>query len=118
MTVSDFPVDHTDLNHLREQWRLAALEHCRLDDAASRLEEGRSIKLAGLVLSYVENGSSVAKAQLEAKVSQDWRTYVRAMHDARRAANDAKIDMQNKDRMYWQQYQSENNQRHEFKMTR
>lgn len=109
--------NYPDLNELREQWRLAALEAVKLDDAASRMEEGRSIRLAELILAHVEAGMSIAKATLVVKASDEWKRYVRAMHDYRRAANDAKIEAQNADRRYWAQNNSEADQRAEMRMT-
>jgi hypothetical protein len=109
--------NYPDLNELRETWRLAALEAARLDDAASRMEEGRSIRQTELILALVEKGTSITKATLMVKASEEWRRYVKAMYDCRRAANDGKIEAQNADRRYWSQVGSEADQRAEMRMT-
>jgi len=113
-----FQVDPGDRDHLRETWRLAALEWSRLEDVASRLEEGRRIVIAEIELELIEAGERVTHAERKARTSDRWRSYLRSMHDARRAANDAKIAMQNADRVYWSHATHEANERAEKRMSR
>lgn len=116
--MKDFPIDPNDTDQLREGWRLLAREWSRLEDAAARLEEGRGIVLSEETLARMMKGLSKAQAELEAKVCDRFRHYVRTMHDARRAANDAKIEMQNADRLYWSRNNAEAQMRAEMRMTR
>lgn len=113
-----FPTDPGDRDHLRETWRLAALEWSRIEDAASRLEEGRQIVLAEEVLALVEAGEKVTTAERMARTSERFKSYVRTMHDARKAANDARIEMQNCDRIYWSHATHEANERAEKRLSR
>lgn len=106
-----------DRDALREQWRLAALEWSRIEDAASRLEEGRQIVLAEEVLALVEAGEPITRAEKIARTSERWKSYVRTMHDARKAANDARIERDNRDRIYWAHAAQEANARAEMKLT-
>ncbi len=82
------------------------------------MEEGRSIVQAEIVLEHVQAGESVARAQLSARTSERWRQYVRSMHDCRSAANQARIEMEDRNRRYWQQNNSEADQRSERRMSR
>ncbi len=116
--MSDFQPDKGNRDHLREQWRLLALQWSELEDAASRLEEGRSIVISEEVLKLTEGGMSYAQAERKARVSDRFKKYVHAMHDARKAANDAKIEMQNADRLYWHHATDEANQRAEMRLSR
>ena len=116
--MKDFTPEHDNLDHLREVWRVTAREHVRLEDAASRLEEGRSIVLAEEILKIVEQGVSKAQAELMARTGERFRHYIRTMHDARRAANDAKIERENADRLYWSRNNAEAQMRAEMRMTR
>lgn len=113
-----FPADPTDRDHLREQWRLSALEWSRLEDAASRLEEGRQMVLAEETLALIALGDRATTAEKKARVSDRFKQYVRTMHDARRDANDARIEMQNHDRLYWAHATHEANERAERKLSR
>lgn len=115
---NSFSPDPHDRDHLREQWRLAALEWAKLEDVASRMEEGRRIVLAEIELELVQAGMAVNKAERHARVSDRFKSYVRDMHAARKAANIAKIETENMNRIYWQHATSEANQRAEMRLSR
>lgn len=108
-----------DRDRLREQWRLAALEWSRAEDNASRLEEGRKLLLDDMTLRLVEGGEkSMALAEKKARVSEQFRGYLRKMHDARRIANDLKIEASAADRIYWDHNNREATERAERRMSR
>lgn len=113
-----FRPDSHNRDHLREQWRLAALEFNRLEDASSRLEEGRLTLLHRLTLEGTANGLPVTRAEREARTSDEYAAYVSAMHDARRQANDARVERDNCDRLYWANATSEAQQRAEMRLSR
>lgn len=81
------------------------------------MEEGRQIVLAEETLALVEAGEPITRAEKIARTSERWKSYVRTMHDARKAANDARIEMQNADRIYWAHATQEANARAEMKLT-
>jgi hypothetical protein len=105
-----------DRDHLREKWRLLALEWVSADDKASRAEEGRSIFLNELINSLIEGGQKKTDAERFARTSDAWKGYVRKMHELRRLANISRIEERNADRMYWEQVSHEANSRVERKM--
>lgn len=111
-------IHHQDRDRLREEWRLKALEWSAAEDMASRLEEGRGTVLARLTLGYVDAGYPVTKAEKIARTEDEYLEYVEAMHSARRVANDAKIERDNADRLYWHHATAEANQRAEMKLSR
>jgi len=90
-------------NHLSEVARVRELEFNALDDNASRLEEGRSILMAEMKINLVSSGAckSLTSAEDHARSSDQWKGYVRKMHDARRAANDAKAEWRKAERDYY-----------------
>lgn len=113
-----FAADPMDRDHLREQWRLAAFEWARVEDIASRLEEGRRIVIAEIELDLIEAGEKISTAERKARVSERFRHYARDMHAARKQANEARIEMQNADRLYWQHATNEANERAEKRLSR
>lgn len=116
--IQEVPRDPHDRDRLREEWRLLALEWSALQDKADRMDEGRKILLDELCLALAVDGTSVSKAEKEARTSEQFRGYLRRMHDAKKAANDARIAMQNADRLYWESVSSEANERVERRMSR
>jgi len=109
-----------DRDRLREMWRLAAAEWSAAEDNASRLEEGRKIIIDEMVLNLTEGDGAMAasKAERVARTSEQFKGYLRKMHDARRQANDARIAMQDADRRYWESVSVEANERAERRMSR
>lgn len=108
----------TDRDHLREQWRLAAMEWARAEDIASRMEEGRRVVMDQITLELVKAGDSVAKAEKVARTSERFLKYLKSMHDARKVANELRIQKENADRAYWEQVSVEAQSRAEMRMTR
>jgi hypothetical protein len=111
-------IHHHDRDRLREEWRLKALEWSAAEDMASRLEEGRATVLARLVLDFVDTGYPVSKAEKMARIEDEYTEYVNTMHQARRVANDARIERDNADRLYWHHATAEANQRAEMRLSR
>lgn len=108
--------DHKDRDRLREEWRLEALAWVEADDKASRAEEGRSIFLNELINGLIENGQKKTDAERIARTCDAWKSYLRKMHEMRRLANMARIEMQNRDRIYWESVSHEANARAERRM--
>lgn len=109
-----------DRNILLEEWRLAAQAWADAEHDASQREEGRSIVLNELVNALLKADGKLAAsaAERQARTSDQWKAYLRRMHDARHAANMAKIEMQTKDRLYWHSVNVEANERAEKRMVR
>ena len=105
-----------DRDRLREKWRLASVDWVEADDKASRAEEGRSIFLNELINALIEAGQKKTDAERLARTCEEWKRYVRKMHELRRLANLAKIEMGNRDRMYWEATSMEANARAERRM--
>lgn len=105
-----------DRDRMREEWRLSAVAWVEADDKASRAEEGRSIFLNELLNSLIEAGQKKTDAERIARTSDAWRSYLRKMHELRRLSNLAKIEMQDKDRRYWESVSMEANARAERRM--
>lgn len=117
--VQPVPRDPTDRDRLREEWRLKALEWSNADDNAARLTEGKSLLLDEMVLRLIDdNGMSATKAEKVARTSQHFKEYLRKMHDAKRAAQDLKIEAENLNRIYWEQVSHEATERTERRMSR
>jgi hypothetical protein len=116
--ITDSPRNVADRDRLREEWRLLALEWSALQDAADRLDEGRKILLDECTLRLIEAGMPVTKAEKEARTSEQYRGYVRKLHDAKRSAQDARIAMQNADRLYWEAVSVEATTRAELRISR
>ena len=106
--------------HLSENVRLAERHWAHCEDNAARLEEGRSIIMAEMKISLVEKGlaKSMAAAEDVARASDQWKGYVRKMHDGRRAANDARADWRALDRAYWGHVSEEAGERAQMRMAR
>lgn len=117
-SIRPIPRDATDMGRLREEWRLAAKQWVAAQDAADRLEEGRKMVMAELILEFTKGGMPRTKAEDEARTSQKFKEYVRRFHDAKRLANDLRIDAKDKELAYWEQNNSEATQRAERRMSR
>ncbi len=107
-----------DRDQLREEWRLSAVAWVEADDKASRAEEGRSIFLNELLNGLIEAGQKKTDAERIARTSDAWKSFCRKMHELRRLANLARIEMQDKDRKYWERVSIESTTRAEMRMTR
>jgi hypothetical protein len=116
--AQDAPRDPYDRDRLREEWRLAALAWAAADDEASRLDEGRKVLLDRMTLELQQEVRSVEKARMIARTSDEFGGYLDRLHAAKRKANDARIAMQNADRLYWAHVGNEANERVERRMSR
>lgn len=110
--------DGTDLNRLREEWRILAKQWVQADSRVDEMEEGRKMLLAELKLALIKAGSKIGAAEDEARISQQFKSYVRKYHDAKRVANDLRIDMKNAELAYWERNNSEATERSERRMSR
>jgi hypothetical protein len=88
------------------------------DDAAARMEEGRKILLAELIDTLLEQttGLTQSKAERLARTSTAYRDATEQMHATRHQANQLRVDMQDKDRVYWQIVAAEATNRVERRM--
>jgi len=116
--IVPIPRDANDLDRLREEWRVLAKQWVAADDRMDRLDEGRKMLMAELKLALIAEGSKIGAAEDEARTSQQYKEYVRKYHDAKRVANDLKIDMKNAELAYWQRNNAEATERAERRMSR
>lgn len=117
-TITPIQRDVNDLDRLREEWRILAKQWVAAEDRVGRLDEGRKMLLAELKLALIKAGSKMGAAEDEARISQQFKEYVRKYHDAKRVANDLKIDMKNAELAYWQRNNAEATERAERRMSR
>lgn len=116
--VDDVPVDLSDRDHIREAWRLKAHEHVKAESRARQLEEGRKVLLSKMILKLIEAGTPTTKADKVARASDEFGKYLRTMFDAREAADDLKIEVENLNRIYYENASREANERIERRMSR
>lgn len=110
--------DPNDLGRLREEWRLLAKQWVEAQSRADEFEEGRKMLMDELTLALVKAGTAVTRAEKEARVSEQFKAYMRKAHDAKRAANDIRIDMKNAELAYWERNNAEATERAERRMSR
>jgi hypothetical protein len=118
IAASEYPRDPTDRDRLREEWRIAAVDHAKKKDLASRLEEGRKILLSVMITELVDGGMPVGKAENLARASAKFQDHCALMHQARLAADLAWVEAEDKDRVYWSQVNDEANARTERRLSR
>jgi hypothetical protein len=118
-SVSNMPVAE-QRKYLSEQVRIAHLKYIALDDNAGRLEDGRKILLSEMELNLVDSGecSSISRAEKVAITSEQYKGYMRKMHDARREANDARAELSALERDYWATVSDEASERQQMRMAR
>ena len=116
--VQDIQRDATDRDRLREEWRVAADLHVDLDDLAQRLKEGKSIFYDELLAELIAGGMRVGEAERTANTSDAYKQYLHRMHDARKAAAKQRVEVENRDRIYWSHVSREANSRAETRMAR
>lgn len=106
--------------HLSELVRIAERTWAAEEDNASRLEEGRSIILADLKIDLVKSelAKSLSQAEDYARSSLKFKDYVRRMHDARRAANDARAEWRKLERDYFGAVSDEKGEQQQMRMSR
>lgn len=85
----DVPRDANDGDRLREEFRIKAEAWAELKDRADRLEEGRPMVKDELILALIAEGKPASQAERLARVSQQYKDYVRTLFETKRAANDA-----------------------------
>lgn len=119
-SVKALPVDRRNRDHLREQWRLKALDCSAAEDNARRLEEGKKLVMADAVSRLKAQNDKLSEAAAEriVRTSEQYKGYLRKMHDARRAADDLKIMAEDANRVYWEQVGQEADERTERRMSR
>lgn len=102
---------------ISEEFRVAAKEWVQISSAADLLEECKSATLSEMMQKYVSAGdTSVSKAEMLAKSSEEWKTYVRGMVAARKDANMAKVKVDWIKMRHSEQMSSEANNRAEMKI--
>lgn len=118
--VAEIPRNRADRDRLREEWRIAAEATVEAEDAYERIKEGKSIFFDELLNTLLEQNDklSVNKAERMARTSQAFKNYVSEMHDLRKAFKLAKIDEEDKNRIYWEHVSQEANERVERRMSR
>lgn len=115
------PMSAKDIRqHLSEQVRLAERTWSQEEDNASRLEEGKTILRDEMILNLMDAGEakSAAEAERIARTSAQFRGYLKKMHDARRAANDARAEWRKLERDYWASVSDEASERAHMRMSR
>lgn len=110
--------DPRDRNDQLEVWRISAQRHADKRDRARRLDEGRKILLAVTTKRLVESGTAVSRAEMEARASKEFADYVEDVHVAAREADEAWIEAQYQDRLYWDVVSHEATERAERRNTR
>jgi hypothetical protein len=115
--ISDMPPQELR-HHLSEQVRVAERHWANCENRASELEEGRSIIMAEMKLNLVASGNakSMNAAEDIARSSDQWKGYVRKMHDARHAANLARADWRETERRYWASVSEEASERQQMRL--
>lgn len=115
--ISEMPA-HEQRLHLSEQVRVAERAWAKAENLASELEEGRSIIMAEMKLNLVKHGhaKSMNAAEDVARASDQWKGYVRKMHDARHGANMARADWRATERLYWQSVSEEASERQQMRL--
>lgn len=115
--IADMP-PHEQRQHLSEQVRVAERTWADCEDRASRFEEGRSIVMAEMKLALVDKklAKSMAAADDMVRTSDEWKSYVKKMHEARHNANLARADWRALDRDYWSAVSGEASERAQMRM--
>ncbi len=88
-----------------EQFRIVAKQWVDADAAANVFEEMKTANLARLMA--MEGDIPVSRAEMNVKASEDWRSYLKEMLDARQRATLLKVQMKYID-MKFSEWQSEN----------
>lgn len=117
-SIRPIPRDPNDLGRLREEWRILAKQWVSAQARADEFEEGRKMLMDELTLALVREGMAVTKAEKEARVSDQFKAYMRKAHDAKREANDLRIDAKNAELAYWERNNAEATERAERRMSR
>jgi len=117
--ISNMPAQE-QRKHLNELVRLAERHWAACEDNASRLEEGRSIIMAEMKINLVAEklAKSMSAAEDIARASEQWKQYVRKMHDARRETNDARAEWRALERDYFGAVADEKGEQQQMRLAR
>lgn len=99
-----------------EQYRIAAKSWVELDGVARMLEETKTAILSKKMKALGDMPSS--HAEREVKASDEWHDFIKAMVDARTAANLSRVKMEYVKMKHMEAQSVEANQRHEARLTR
>lgn len=116
--ISEMPVNE---RVICENYRLAAKEWVRLDHIARDLEEQKPCELearkcALIDAATVEDKMTDAKAERLVKASDEWRSYVRAVTQAKTDAAMARERMNHINKLQWAITNADANNRRELNM--
>lgn len=75
---------------ISEQYRLASLRWVKANAAADLLEESKSAVLSQKMAALGD--MPVSRAELKVKSGEDWRVHIEKIVDARREANELKVE--------------------------
>lgn len=117
--MREVPRDPSDIDRLREEWRLSAVKFNHANDIAKRYEEGRKVYLSQLKMALIDAGiKPLTVAEDRARISKEFRRYLRRMFDARKHADDLEVEMIVADRLYWEKKSADATERSERRMSR
>lgn len=91
---------------LSEQYAQIGAEWADAESAASILEDCKSAYLSERMMSHINGGMPVNRAEATVKASSEWKDYVDRMVKARKNANLLKVKMETI-RMRFQEWSSE-----------
>lgn len=111
-------LDRTHNQDPVEIWRMEAEKWVDLDAAARLLEEGKTTVLEQYKQPHLEDGLSDGAATRKAKISEEWKDYLKKMVKARTRANHQRIAKDYAERKYWEAQNKDANRRSEMRMTR
>jgi hypothetical protein len=101
---------------ISDEYRIAAMDWVDAEAAASMLEDTKSSVLAEMMMPHLEDGCAINRAEQQVKASPEWKTHVRSITEARKAANRCKVTLEYL-KMRFQEWQShEANNRLEAKL--
>ena len=87
LVPDDVDAAYHQLQHLGQKW-------ADLHAEAEILEEAKKCILATITLFHVENGDAKSTAEVRAHASKEYQDHIKKMVEARRLANQAKIELE------------------------
>lgn len=97
-----------------EQYRIAAREWVQLEAAATMLENGKSAFVAQQIAN--STGKSEAEKERKVKASKAYSDYIKTMSNARKAANQQKVEVDYIKMKSWENQAAEATKRAEMKL--
>lgn len=82
-----------DPHKLAEQYLQHGADWANKNAAADLLEESRKQLRSQIALKYLGEGASVAKAEMLAEATKEYADHIRAMVEARRVSNVARVQV-------------------------